>query len=133
MNTIKREEIDKFVSSVAGKNLSIRQIEQLANGYFKGPDEYREQIENGNISMILDRFNEINPDSLECNASERKMINSLELAQKYMRQVIYKYKDNRFKHNGFFAQANLLSGGVLRIIDHFHKAIGELYDKSRKA
>lgn len=133
MNTIKGQEIDKFVSSVAGKGLSIRQIEQLASGYFKGPNEYREQIERGNISVILNRFNEINPETLECNASERKMINSLELAQKYMRQVVYKYNDNSFKHNAFFAQVNLLSGGILRIIDPFGKAIGELYDKSRKA
>jgi hypothetical protein len=133
MNCIKMEEIERFVSSVSGKSLSIRQIEQLANGYFKGTEEYRDQIEKGNVSVILERSKEINPATIECNGTEVKMINSLELAQKYMRQVIYNHNDNRFKNNGFFAQSNLISGGILKLMDPFGKAIGELYDKSRKA
>ncbi|RZB35720.1 MAG: hypothetical protein SRB2_02847 [Desulfobacteraceae bacterium Eth-SRB2] len=38
MNGINKKEVDIFVSSVAGKNLSIRDIEILAHGYFKGTD-----------------------------------------------------------------------------------------------
>lgn len=132
MNNIKMEEIERFVSSVSGKGLSIRQIEQLAYGYFKGPDEYRNQIEEGNISVILGRAKEINRETMDCNASERKMINSLELVQKYMRHVIYKHNDTKLKNKAFFAQSNLLSGGILKLQDPFGKAIGELYDKSGK-
>jgi ParB/RepB/Spo0J family partition protein len=133
MNNIKIEEIERFVSSVSGKSLSIRQIEELAYGYFKGPDEYRDQIEEGNISVILERSKDINPETIDCNATERKMINSLDSAQKYMRQVIYKHNDTKLKNNAFFVQSNLLSGGILKLLDPFGKAIGELYDKSRKA
>ncbi len=133
MNNIKIEEIEKFVSSVSGKSLSIRQIEQLAYGYFKGPDEYRDQIEKGNISVILERPKDIKPETVDCNATERKMINSLDLAQKYIRQVIYRHNDTKFKNNAFFAESNLLSGGILKLLDPFGKAIGDLYDKSRKA
>ena len=49
MNCIKKEDIDEFVKSVSGKNLSIRDIEILAHGYFKGSDELCDQIKNGNI------------------------------------------------------------------------------------
>jgi hypothetical protein len=44
MNGINKKEIDEFVGSVAGKKLSIRDIELLAHGYFKGSDQLREQI-----------------------------------------------------------------------------------------
>lgn len=133
MNSIKRDEIDKFVSSVSGKGLSIRQIELLACGYFKGSDGYREQIESGNIQMILNQCGRTNLYSQECNASEQKMLNYLDAVQKYMRYIIYNYNNKSFKHNTFFAQANLLCGGVLRIIGSFHNRVGELYDKSGKA
>ena len=53
MNGIKKEEIDEFVVCVSGKNLSIRDIQMLAHGYFKGSADYREQIKSGNISWSL--------------------------------------------------------------------------------
>jgi len=54
MNSVKKKEIDTFVQLVSGKNLSIRDIETLAHGYFKGPDELRDQIENGNIQSPME-------------------------------------------------------------------------------
>jgi hypothetical protein len=44
INAIKREDIDEFVGLVSGKNLSIRNIQRLATGYFKGSDQLRTQI-----------------------------------------------------------------------------------------
>ena len=49
MNGINKKEIDEFVGSVAGKNFSIRDIELLAHGYFKGSDQLREQIKSANV------------------------------------------------------------------------------------
>ena len=56
INTIKKSEIDEFVRSVSGKRLSIRDIDLLANGYFKGPDEFRAQIKTGNLFWGLERL-----------------------------------------------------------------------------
>ena len=44
------DEVNEFVRSVSGKNLSIRTIGLLANGYFRGPEALREQIKNGHIT-----------------------------------------------------------------------------------
>jgi len=44
MTGVKQEEIDRFVDMVSGKGLSIRDIDILANGYFKGSDDLRQQI-----------------------------------------------------------------------------------------
>ena len=50
MHAVSKQDVDVFVKSVAGKGLSIRDIEILANGYFKGGEGIRQQIRNGNIT-----------------------------------------------------------------------------------
>ena len=44
MNGVKKQEIEDFVVAVSGKKLSVREIEQLAHGYFRGPESFREAI-----------------------------------------------------------------------------------------
>jgi hypothetical protein len=133
MNGVKKQEIDEFVGSVAGKNLSIRDIELLAHGYFKGSDQLRDQIKNGDILWSLNRLKETNADVGDCTEVEKQMLRELEITQKYMQKVIYKSRDERFATNGFFAQANLLSGGILRQLNPFTRAIRQLYDRTRQA
>ncbi|MDI6795192.1 MAG: hypothetical protein QME81_20400 [bacterium] len=86
MNSGSREEIDEFVKAVAGKDLSIRDIERLASSYFKGSDEFRQQIKAGNLTWMLERLKEVPPDSDACNESERGMLRDLEIVQKYMQK-----------------------------------------------
>jgi len=133
MNGINQKEVDEFVSSVAGKNLSIRDIELLAHGYFKGSDELRNQIKSGNVSWGLSRLKETSSHTKDCTELERRMLRDLEITQKYMQRVTYKSTDERFKTNSFFAQANLLAGGIVRHIDSFSKAMKEFYDRSGEA
>ena len=133
MNCAQKREIDEFVSLVSGKNLSIRDIERLAYGYFKGPDDFRQYIKKGNILWALEQMKDIVRDINDCNESERSMLRELEIIHKYMRRVIYKNQDARFKHHSFYAQANLLAGGILSKIDIFRRALEEFYDRSGQA
>lgn len=130
INGVKRDEIDEFVNAVAGKHLSTRDIDLLANAYFKGPDEFREQIKSGNISWGLSRLKQSYRAGGDCTQRERQMLNSLEITQKYMQRLILKFNDSRFKTNTFYAQANLLSGGILRQLDAFTQAIRQFYDRT---
>jgi hypothetical protein len=132
MNYAQADDLDEFVRAVSGKNLSVRHIEWLAHGYFKGGDEFRNQIREGNISWGLERLKEANPNSAECNDAERGMLSDLEILQKYMQRIVYKSNDTRFKSNSFFAQANLLAGGILSKMNRFSKKLGEFYDRSGK-
>jgi hypothetical protein len=132
INGINSKEIDTFVHSVAGKNLSIRDIEILAHGYFKGPDEFREQIKSGNISWGLNRLKETSANTTDCTETERGMLRDLEITLKYMQRVTYKSRDKRYKSNVFFAQANLLAGGILSKVDMFSKALKDFHDRSGK-
>lgn len=129
INRISKKEIDEFVKSVSGKNLSVREIEMLAHGYFEGSNEFREQIRNGNIMWGMNRLRQP-PAAKDCTQIEYGMLRDLERLQTYMQRVISKSTDQRFKSNSFFAQANLLAGGVLRQIDSFSKTIKAFYDRS---
>jgi len=133
LNGVKKDEIDEFVDAVAGKDLSIREIDLLANAFFKGSDEFREQIKNGNLSWGLKRLKQSYQPGAECTERERQVLKALEITQKYMRRLILICNDTRLKTNTFYAQANLLSGGILRQIDAFTQVIRQFYDRSRQA
>ncbi len=132
INSVRKEDVDEFVKSVSGKKLSIRDIETLATGYFKGSDEIRSQIKSGNISWGLDKLKESSKGVSDCTRIEQRMIKDLEIALKYMQRVTYKSNDKRFKTASFHAQANLLTGGILRQINSFKKAIRKLHDRTRQ-
>lgn len=132
MNGITKKDVDEFVSLAAGKHLSIRDIELLAHGYFKGSEEFREQIKSGNISWGLSRLKDASANANGCTELERVMLRDLEITQKYMQRVSCKIKDTRFKTSAFYAQANLLAGGIVRQMESFSQAIREFYDRSGK-
>jgi hypothetical protein len=132
-NSGQGSEVDEFVNLAAGKNLSIRDIERLAHGYFNGPDHFREQIKSGHIVWALEQLRQMPQEGGNLSEPECSMLKSLEIIQKYMRKVIYQGKDERFKDNSFFAQANLLAGGILSKLPIFSKSLKEFYDRSGQA
>lgn len=129
INTVSKKEVDEFVRCVAGKNLSLRDLDILANGYFKGSDEIRGQIQNGNICWGLEQLKTSAAGAGECTQTEQKMLKDLSNVQKYMQRVAYKSSDGRLKTPSFRAQANLLAGGILRQIHMFEKAVRGLHDR----
>jgi hypothetical protein len=130
INNVKKREIDEFVNAVSGKHLSTRDIDLLANAYFKGSEEFREQIKNGNISWGLTRLKRSYRSGGDCTELERQMLTALDVTGKYMGRLIFKCNDSRFKTRSFYAQANLLSGGILRQLDTFTEAIRQFYDRT---
>lgn len=133
INRIKREDIDEFVGLVAGHKLSIRDIELLARGYFKGSDEFRKQLKNGDIALGLAGLRRINSEASGCTKAEQAMLRDLELVQGYMQRVTARGNAPGFNTCAFFAQANLLTGGILRQMDLFAHAVRQLHDRSGKA
>jgi hypothetical protein len=130
INCAKKVDVDEFVKLVSGKHLSIRDIELLAHGYFKGPEEFRRQIQSGNIFWALSRLKDCSANTSSCTEVEKSMLKELEITQKYMQRVTCKSNDRRFKTTSFYSQANLLAGGIIRQMEAFSKAIREFYDRS---
>ena len=130
INGVKKEEIDNFVTAVSGKKFSIREIEQLAYGYFKGPDFFRKQVNSGNIIWCLERINEAKLDKDDCSDFERSLLNDFDIIQKYMHRVMHKVNDKRLKSASFFSQGNILSAGILSKINIFTRTVRDFYDRS---
>src|SRR5213594_509953 len=53
MNGVSKQDIEDFVVALSGKKLSVREIEQLAHGYFRGPASFRDAIREGHIALAL--------------------------------------------------------------------------------
>jgi hypothetical protein len=56
LNGVGRDEIERFVAALSGKRLSVREIEYLSHGYFRGPEALREQIRAGNVALPLEHL-----------------------------------------------------------------------------
>ncbi len=134
MNRVAKKDVDEFVQAVAGKHLSIRDIDLLAHGYFKGSLELQKQINGGNFSWALSRLKSSAANGEDgCTEFERTMLRDLKIAQKYMQRLIYKSTDDRLKTNAFYSQANILSGGIVRLMKKYSQIMRGFHDRSGHA
>lgn len=131
INRIKRKEIDEFVSIVSGKKLSTRNIDVLAKGYFKGSDELREQIREGDIDFYLGHLDSASLKGM--TQIEKSILRDIELVQACMQRMAVHFAGSEYKSRAFFAQANLLAGGILKQMDQFIKGVKDFHDRSAKA
>ena len=133
MNAVSRQQIEEFVVALSGKKVSVREIDQLAHGYFRGPKSFREQIRSGNIALPLEQIRQVPDDPEGCNAFERGLLKDLEIIGKYMQRVMGKSHDRRLKARVFHAQAYLLTTGLLSRMSSFHQSLRQLHDRSGQA
>jgi len=129
INSISKGQIDEFVKLVAGKGLSIRDIDLLAEGFFKGSDDLRKQIKAGNITWGLNQLKNSPCKATRCTDKEQQMLGSLESVQRYMQKITCGARDERLESATFRVQANLLVQGIIDIMDSFNLAVRHLYDQ----
>jgi hypothetical protein len=132
VNGVTPQQIDRFVTAVAGKGLSVRDIELLADAYFRGPASLREAIEAGRLVWSLERMKQVPQDQEGCNEFERVLLGDLETLHKYLQRVLTKSLDSRLSSRAFYAQANLLTGALLSQLPTFHQRMKEFHDRSGK-
>lgn len=133
MNSIRKNKIDEFVKLVAGKGLSIRDIELLADGFFKGSDNLRQQIKEGHITWGLNQLKKKSSRTTECTNTEQRMLRDLESVQRYMQKITYRASDDSLGNDTFQVQASLLVQGIIDILDNFMIAVRDLYDRCEQA
>jgi predicted transcriptional regulator len=133
MNGVKKSEVEEFVEALSGKRLSVRDIEQLAHGYFRGPESFREEIRRGNIALPLARMRDASENPDGCSDFERVLLKDLEITQKYMQRVMGKSQDRRLRSRTFHVQANLLTAGILSRERAFFDVLRGLHDRSGQA
>jgi hypothetical protein len=129
MNKVKSGEVEEFVRALSGKRLSVREIEHLAHGYFRGPEVLREQIRAGNVTLPLEQLKRSCRAADGCTAFEQAMLKDLEIVQKYLQRVAGKSHDPRLSTPAFQAQAHLLLGGLLSRSPAFFESLRQLHDR----
>ncbi len=129
MNGVSKQDIEDFVVALSGKKLSVREIEQLAHGYFRGPVSFREAIREGHTALVLDRMGQVPQDPDGSSEFERVLLKDLEITHKYMQRSMGKSEDRRLKTRAFQAQAHLLTAGILSQSRAFVEVMRKLHDR----
>lgn len=133
MNAAGKERVERFVKAVAGRRLSVRDIELLAGGYFHGPSSLREAIDQGKWSWSLDQMKRVPEDPQGCSDFEHALLRDLEGLQKCMQRVTVRCRDKRLESRAFHAQANLLASSLLSQFPPFLETMREFHDRSGQA
>ena len=59
-------DVDQFVRALGGKKLSVREIEGLAHGFFRGPESFRQEVLRGNLCLPLQQIQAVPQDPHGC-------------------------------------------------------------------
>jgi hypothetical protein len=87
MNGVAQLDIERFVAALAGQPLSLREIELLAQGYFRGPTLFREAVDQGRWKWSLEQLQAV-PENLAAGSEfERGVLRDLEQLLKSMGRV----------------------------------------------
>ena len=130
---VSAREVEEFVAALSDKGLSVREVEQLAHGFFRGPESFRQEIRKGNLALPLERIRQAAQGPDGCSEFERVLLKDLELTQKYMQRVMGKSQDQRLSSRAFHAQCHLLSGGILSRARAFFHTLRGLHDRCGQA
>ena len=134
MNGVKAQQVQEFILAVSGKGLSVREIEQLAHGFFRGPESFREEIRKGNLALPLERMRPMPQIPDACSPFERVLLGDLEIVQKYMQRVMGKsQQQTQLTSRAFHAQCHWLTAGILSRARAFIHTLRQLHDRNGQA
>ncbi|MCK5217964.1 chromosome partitioning protein ParB [bacterium] len=132
VNKIPQTEINHFVQAVSGKQLSLRQIDILAHGYFRGGTALKTQIQQGQISWTLEQMQKSQArETSTLNQQEKRVLLELEMAQKYIHRLLAGLPAAGLRSNDFFAEADLIVERILRVLPHLKKSLETVHDSRR--
>jgi hypothetical protein len=130
MNSVGRGPVERFMDALAGKGLSLRDIELLAHAYFDGPPSLREAIDGGKWGWSLEQMKNVPADPQACNPFERALLRDLERLHTSIQRVSAKCQSKRLTSRAFYVEANLLAGSLLCLFEPFSERMKEFYDRS---
>jgi hypothetical protein len=110
--------------------LSVRQIEGLAHGFFRGPASFRQEVLQGHLTLALRQLEEAPWDPDSCSEYERIFLHDLEQTQKGMLRVVGKSQDPKLQSPAFRAQCNLLTAALLGQGAAFLRTLRQLHDRT---
>lgn len=131
MNAVGASDLEKFVQAVAGRSLSIRDIELLADSYFRGPAALRAAIDQGSWRWCLQQIKATLQQPDVCTAAEQSLLRDLLNISKLMAKVSTASESEALSTPSFLAEANLSSVAILSQLPAFQQAMEKLHARSR--
>jgi len=135
MKQATKAEVVEYVKAVAGQKMSTRNLDLLARAFFQGNSDLRKQILEGKLEWSLQQMKAVakteeNEKSGSLNQCEIRFMRDLQIIQKYLSRTSHSFFDKRMT-TAVFPEGNLLSGGILRQLEHFIPILKRFYDQSR--
>ncbi len=130
MNGVDPASIDAFVRTTSGRGLSVREIARLAQGYFRGSEETRRQIEAGHVTMALDEVRRAAGGG-GTSERERACLKDLEHLAEVMATLPGRAADSKLTSGAFRAQAHILLENILARSGEFVNAMRRFHDRCR--
>ena len=130
VNKITHRDLNEFVRCVGGKALSTRDIERLAVGFFKGGENLKTQIRNGNILWTLKQLksSRVLTESEGSSDVEEKFLRDLEVLRQCINGLILTTANPRLKGAAFLEKARLVIGGIFEQIASLETFLGGPHD-----
>ncbi len=137
VNNIPNKEVEDFMEATSNKGLSGKDIDLLANGYFKGSDEVRSQIKEGNLSWTMNKLKNFQKEDCKLSTDENRMHRDLDIVGKYMGHIIFKLPSLKDRSKYFNSTAGILAEGILDKMDGIKSVLINYvqeveYDRSSK-
>lgn len=132
VNRVKKSDIDAFVKAVSGKELSLRAIELLADGFFKGGAELKSQILCGNIDWTLNQLRQEETDNNPLSQAESRTLKDLELVHGCISRLVYRLADSRLQSSAFYQPARKVAGKILGKLKPFETTLEEFHVNTTK-
>jgi hypothetical protein len=123
-------DLDQFVGALRGQKLSVRQIEGLAHGFFRGPESFRQEVLQGHFTLALEQLEQMPEDPDGCSEFERIFLHDLEQTHQAMLRVMHKSQDPKLQSPAFLGQGNLLTAALLGRAPAFLRTLRQLHDRT---
>jgi hypothetical protein len=127
---VRSADLDQFVGALRGHKLSVRQIEGLAHGFFRGPASFRQEVLQGHLTLAMRQLEEAPSDPDSGSEFERIFLHDLEQTQKGILRVVGKSQDPKLQSPAFRAQCNLLTAALLGQAAAFVRTLRQLHDRT---
>ncbi len=131
INGVAAGRIEAFVKAVSGRKLSVREIERLAHGYFRGPEALRKEIEAGHLPLALGEMRRAADAVDGCSERERVYLKELGHFLKAVGKLEGGALDPALGSGAFRSEAHLVLtsvlsriGGFVRVMRRFHDQCG---------
>jgi hypothetical protein len=127
------KEVESFVKCVSGRSYSTRDIDLLAEAWFKGGKMLKDQMRDGNLDWTLrqlkDKRTEPISPSLDMNENESKVISNLEIITACIFRLSHGLKEMKTGGDAFIDRGRRTAGRLMDMLDDFKTTLKEFYDR----